>query len=52
MSDQHPSLGDSSRLLHLLKLCQSLPEVYLSGDPHIAFRVGKKTFAYYTLRGQ
>jgi len=31
----------------LLDLCASLPEVTVSGDPHLALQVRKKTFAYY-----
>lgn len=33
----------------LLEICRTLPEINYEavGDGHIAFRVGKKTFAYY-----
>jgi phosphoribosylglycinamide formyltransferase-1 len=47
MPAQDPSLGDPARLARLLELCQALPEVDISGAPHVAFRIGKKTFAYY-----
>jgi hypothetical protein len=47
MKSQVPSLGDPARLARLLELCQPLPEVDLSGEPHIAFKIRKKTFAYY-----
>ena len=40
-------LGDPRRLAHLLGICEALPEAELSGDQHIAFRIRKKTFAYY-----
>jgi hypothetical protein len=40
-------LGDPERLATLLNLCHAFPEVDVSGDQHIAFRVRKKTFAYY-----
>jgi phosphoribosylglycinamide formyltransferase-1 len=42
-----PSIGDPARLAQLLELCQALPEVDISGEPHVTFRIGKKTFAYY-----
>ena len=31
----------------LTAICKSPPEVEASGDPHVAFRVRKKVFAYY-----
>ncbi len=31
----------------LIQICAALPEVDISGDQHLAFRVRKKTFAYY-----
>jgi hypothetical protein len=31
----------------LVQICAALPEVDISGDQHLAFRVRKKTFAYY-----
>ncbi len=31
----------------LVGICESLPEVRVSGDQHLAFRIGKRTFAYY-----
>jgi hypothetical protein len=40
-----PSGGD--RLTKLLGLCEALPEIDVSGDQHLAFRIRKKTFAYY-----
>ena len=40
-------LGDPERMSILLGICDGLPEVEISGDQHIAFRVRKKTFAYY-----
>ena len=47
MADGKRVLGDPGRLALLLGICEELPEVETSGDQHIAFRVGKKTFAYY-----
>lgn len=37
------------RRQRLIEICRALPEVTheVVGDGHIAFRVGKKTFAYY-----
>jgi hypothetical protein len=40
-------LGDPERLSRLLAICHALPELVVSGDQHIAFRIRKKTFAYY-----
>src|SRR5262249_52939026 len=40
-------LGDPERLAQLLDICEALPEIDVSGEQHIAFRIGKKTFAYY-----
>jgi hypothetical protein len=40
-------LGDPERLSRLLEICHNLPEVVVSGDQHLAFCIGKKTFAYY-----
>jgi phosphoribosylglycinamide formyltransferase-1 len=40
-------LGDPERLAQLLGICEALPEIEVSGGQHIAFRVRKKTFAYY-----
>lgn len=40
-------LGDPKRLARLLGICQTLPEVDISGDQHLTLRVGKKIFAYY-----
>jgi phosphoribosylglycinamide formyltransferase-1 len=40
-------LGDSKRLAQLLGICEALPEIKVSGDQHVAFRIRKKTFAYY-----
>jgi phosphoribosylglycinamide formyltransferase-1 len=31
----------------LIQLCEALPEVETSGDQHLAFRVRKKTFAWF-----
>jgi hypothetical protein len=47
MIDGTRVLGDPERLAKLLDVCKALPEVESSGDQHIAFRVGKKTFAYF-----
>ena len=35
------------RLERLLKLCKDFPEVDITGDQHLTFRVRKKIFAYY-----
>lgn len=40
-------LGDPARLAQLLGIADALPELDVSGDQHLAFRVRKKTFAYY-----
>jgi hypothetical protein len=40
-------LADPNRVARLLAICQSLPEVDISGDQHLALRVGKKIFAYF-----
>lgn len=40
-------LGDSERLERLLGICEGLPEIEVSGDQHVAFRIRKKTFAWY-----
>src|SRR5262245_61275295 len=40
-------LGDPKRLAQLLGICEALPEVDISGDQHLAFRIRNKTFAYY-----
>lgn len=31
----------------LVRICDAFPEVEVSGDQHLAFRVRKKTFAYF-----
>jgi hypothetical protein len=38
-----------ARRKRLVKICESFPEVssQVAGDQHIAFRIRKKTFAYY-----
>lgn len=41
------SLGDPERLAELIRLTERLPEVNISGDQHLAFKVRKKTFAFY-----
>jgi hypothetical protein len=40
-------LGDPERLALLLGICEALPEIDVAGDQHVAFRIRKKTFAYY-----
>jgi hypothetical protein len=35
------------RLARLRKICEALPEVDVSGEQHLGFKVRKKTFAYY-----
>jgi hypothetical protein len=35
------------RLERLIKLCEGLPEVEVSGETHVGFKVRKKTFGYY-----
>jgi hypothetical protein len=35
------------RRARLIEICSSLPEVAISGDEHLAFKVRKKIFAYY-----
>jgi phosphoribosylglycinamide formyltransferase-1 len=40
-------LGDPERLAQLLGICEALPEIDVSGQQHIAFRIRNKTFAYY-----
>lgn len=40
-------LGDPQRLDQLLGIAEALPEVEISGDQHISFRVRKKSFAWY-----
>jgi phosphoribosylglycinamide formyltransferase-1 len=40
-------LGDPERLARLIEICEALPGVEAWGDQHIAFKVRKKTFAYY-----
>jgi hypothetical protein len=40
-------LGDPERLARLIDICGALPEVEASGDQHVAFKVRKRTFAYY-----
>lgn len=43
-------LGESARRREqLIEICESLPEVRYepAGDGHLAFRIRKKTFAYY-----
>ena len=40
-------LGDAKRLAKLLGICEALPEIAVSGDQHLAFRIHRKTFAYY-----
>jgi hypothetical protein len=35
------------RKTRLIEICESFPEVVVSGDRHLAFRVRKKIFAYY-----
>jgi hypothetical protein len=47
MTDGNRVLGDPERLAQLIGICEDFPEVEASGDQHIAFRVRKKTFAYY-----
>ena len=45
-------LGESARRRkQLVEICETLPEVAYDsvGDGHIAFRIRKKTFAYYLL---
>jgi len=41
--------ASAKRRDHLIKICQSLPEVSfeVAGDQHIAFRINKKIFGYY-----
>src|SRR5262249_21347353 len=41
------SARDPDRLAKLLEFCDALPEAEVSGEPHRAFRVRGKTFAYY-----
>jgi hypothetical protein len=41
------SKRDVQRLEKLLGFCDALPEVDVSGEQHLAFRIRKKTFAYY-----
>lgn len=38
---------DRARLAKLLGICEALPEIDISGDQHLAFRIRGKTFAYY-----
>ncbi len=40
-------LGDPERLSQVLRIAAELPEADVSGDHHLAFRIRKKTFAYY-----
>ena len=47
MAEGRRVLGDPERLAQLIGICEALPEVEASGDQHVAFRVRKKTFAYY-----
>lgn len=35
------------RLSKLLRIAATLPEIEVTGDQHLAFRIRKKTFAYY-----
>lgn len=35
------------RLSKLLRIAEALPEIEVTGDQHLAFRIRKKTFAYY-----
>lgn len=35
------------RLNKLLRIAGTLPEIEVTGDRHLAFRIRKKTFAYY-----
>lgn len=35
------------RRAQLVEICRRLPEVDVSGDQHLAFRIRRKTFAYY-----
>ena len=37
----------AARRARLVATCSAMPEVDVSGNPHLAFRVRKKTFAYY-----
>jgi phosphoribosylglycinamide formyltransferase-1 len=38
---------ESQRKDRLIEICSAFPDVNVSGDPHLAFKVRKKTFAYY-----
>jgi hypothetical protein len=38
---------DGERRAKLLGFCEALPEIDVSGEQHLAFRVRKRTFAYY-----
>ena len=40
-------LGDKGRLAQLLGISEALPEIDVSGDQHLTFRIRKKVFAYY-----
>ena len=42
-----PTPASKTRRQKLVALAQSLPEVEADGEPHIAFKVGDKVFAYY-----
>jgi len=43
-----PNLRETGRRrARLVESCASLPEVDVSGDEHLAFKVRKKIFAYY-----
>ena len=47
MARRSAASRDRQRLTKLLRICEALPEVVVSGAQHRAFRVRKKTFAYY-----
>ncbi len=47
MASNQRAPRDRDRLTKLLGFCEALPEIDISGDQHLAFRVRGKTFAYY-----
>jgi hypothetical protein len=42
-----PTAASRRRRQKLVAIVESLPEVEITGDAHLAFRVRKKTFGYY-----
>lgn len=42
-----PTAASRRRRDELVAIVESLPEVEITGDAHLAFRVRKKTFGYY-----